>query len=782
MGCIRLERISEYLCDPLKACLRDPDPYVRKTAAICVAKLFDISSELVEDRGFLDMLNELVSDSNPMVVANAVAALSEIEEVSEKEVFRITQSNLSKLLLALDVCSEWGQIFILSALSKYEPRDTREAENVCDRVVPRLNHTNAAVVLNTVKVVVVYMDYISSPEVLKTLAQKLSPPLVTLLSKESELQYVALRNINIIIQKRPGVLQGEMKIFFCKYNDPIYVKMEKLEIMIMLASERNIEQVLAELKEYSTEVDVEFVRKAVRAIGRCAIKLPKAAEKCIQALLQLIETKVNYVVQEAIVVIKDIFRKYPNQYESIIATLCDNLDTLDEPEAKASMIWIIGEYAERIENADELLEAFLENFADESAPVQLQLLTATVKLFLKRPKDTQEMVQTVLNAATQESDNPDLRDRGFIYWRLLSTDPEAAKAVVLSEKPLISDTIGQMEETLLDVLVSNISTLASVYHKPPTAFVSKMRQAAVYGGRGAEKKKRQPRQAAPEEEEGDDDEAEMRAPVGGPVGNLLDLDLDVPAASGSSGGGGGGLLDDLYGAPAAAAPVQAAPKQVALAAASGDGFQVEAVFVRRNGQAYLDATFVNQSQRPIANVAFQFNKNIFGAAPASQPQLNGPIQPGARVDCSIAIGTNGPVADVVNPQIQIAMKNDVKIYYFALNATYDVFFNEGGKVGRQEYLDLWKTIPDEKSTVLQSPLSVDAAAQKLARANVFEIARRQVDNQTLLYISAKSDPKNILFLGELTFNGAGAIKSATRTPNPELVPLWDHALFGLLRQ
>ena len=29
---------------------------MRKTAAVCVAKLFDINPELVEDRGFLDML------------------------------------------------------------------------------------------------------------------------------------------------------------------------------------------------------------------------------------------------------------------------------------------------------------------------------------------------------------------------------------------------------------------------------------------------------------------------------------------------------------------------------------------------------------------------------------------------------------------------------------------------------------------------------------------------------------------------------------------------------
>jgi len=34
-----------------------------------------------------------------------------------------------------------------------------------------------------------------------------------------------------------------VQVFFCKYNDPIYVKMEKLEIMIRLASERNVDQV-----------------------------------------------------------------------------------------------------------------------------------------------------------------------------------------------------------------------------------------------------------------------------------------------------------------------------------------------------------------------------------------------------------------------------------------------------------------------------------------------------------------------------------------------------------
>ena len=52
---------------------------MRKTSAVCVAKLWDISSELVETQGFLDTLLSLLTDSNPMVVANAVAALSEIQ-------------------------------------------------------------------------------------------------------------------------------------------------------------------------------------------------------------------------------------------------------------------------------------------------------------------------------------------------------------------------------------------------------------------------------------------------------------------------------------------------------------------------------------------------------------------------------------------------------------------------------------------------------------------------------------------------------------------------------
>jgi len=75
------------------------------------------------------------------------------------------------------------------------------------------------------------------------------------------------------------------------------------------------------------------------------------------------------VVQEAVCVIKDILRKYPHRYENVIPTLAENLDALDDPAARASLIWMIGEYAEKIANAGALLETFLENFKDEPTSV-----------------------------------------------------------------------------------------------------------------------------------------------------------------------------------------------------------------------------------------------------------------------------------------------------------------------------------------------------------------------------------------------------------------------------
>ena len=373
MGCIRVEKMVDYMEEPLRKTLKDESPYVRKTAALCVAKLFDLNPALCMENGFLETLQEMIGDSNPMVVANSVTALSEISEAApETRALVVTSQMLKKMLLALNECTEWGRITILKTLAEYRAADTKEAENICERVSPQFQHVNPAVVLAAVKAVFLHMQHIENPQHHATYLKKMAPPLVTLVSSQPEVQYVALRNIDLLLQKQSGILDKEMRVFFCKYNDPPYLKLTKLEIMVRIANSTNADQLLAELKEYAMEVDMDFVRRAVKAIGQVAIKIEDCAEKAVNVLLELINTKIGYVVQEVIVVIKDIFRKYPG-YEGIIPTLCSCIDDLDEPNARGSLIWIVGEYAEKISNAGDILAGFVDGFNEEFTQVSAMM-------------------------------------------------------------------------------------------------------------------------------------------------------------------------------------------------------------------------------------------------------------------------------------------------------------------------------------------------------------------------------------------------------------------------
>lgn len=56
------------------------------------------------------------------------------------------------------------------------------------------------------------MDQINDETLSSQWSKKMAPPLVTLLSAEPEVQYVALRNIDLIVQKRPDVLTNDVKV------------------------------------------------------------------------------------------------------------------------------------------------------------------------------------------------------------------------------------------------------------------------------------------------------------------------------------------------------------------------------------------------------------------------------------------------------------------------------------------------------------------------------------------------------------------------------------------
>eukprot|EP01083_Nonionella_stella_P035961 98097_1 len=756
MGCIRVDRITEYLCDPLASALTDKDPYVRKTAAVCVAKLYDINSELVEERGFVERLRNLISDPNPMVVANAVAALTEISELSGKDKFGINSSTRQKLLTALNECTEWGQVFILDALAKYEP-SPKDAESIAERVAARLQHANSAVVMSAVKVIMNYLDVIEDQSLVRTLSRKLAPPLVTLLSSKPEIQYIALRNIFLIVQRRPEILQNEVRVFFCKYNDAPYVKLEKLEILIKLASDKNVDQVLMEFKEYAQEVDIDFVRKAVSAVGRVAIKLDSTADRCVNVLLDLIRLKVDYVVQEAVIVIKDIFRRYPNRFERVIVDLCENLETLDEPEAKASMIWIVGEYAERIDDAPERLEFFMESFNDESALVQLQLLTATVKLFLKRPDGTQDLVKKVLELATENTDNPDLRDRGYVYWRLLSADPAVAKEVVLTEKPVISDDTFLFERPLLDSLIANIGSLASVYHKPPEQFV-KSGHATKFTAGGEQDLKEESEGSDTSTSESSEDESGSETEE-----SSEESESDDTEDSEERGVNEIAEPQDLLGlsagfgvGPAPSNNVNSTPSKVILTHDKGSGVQISVQYTRRNGSPYMDLTMSNRSQKTLRQVAIKFNKNFLGIANAEPMRFSQPIGPGSTGVVQLKLKSSGsyaPPSQAASTNVQIAMKTEVNVLYFQDSFPVEIFLSDDGKLDNQQFLTLWKNISSDQEVthgMVGLNDSVEGIMKFLEKNNCFLIARRNVQGRAVCYFSASL--RDVAILLELKFS------------------------------
>lgn len=53
MGCVRVPSINQYLAEPLKEALVDPEPYVRMTAALCIPKVYEVSPDIIENHNLI---------------------------------------------------------------------------------------------------------------------------------------------------------------------------------------------------------------------------------------------------------------------------------------------------------------------------------------------------------------------------------------------------------------------------------------------------------------------------------------------------------------------------------------------------------------------------------------------------------------------------------------------------------------------------------------------------------------------------------------------------------
>lgn len=483
MGCLRVDKVLDYLCEPLRRALRDENAYVRKTAAICVAKVVELSPELAEENGFLEMLHDLLADSNASVLANVVAALADIHaQRPEMGVFRLDSRTASRLVAVLGDCTEWGQTTILDVLATYVPETEAETVQFLETITPRLQHANCSVVLSAVKVILVYLEHLSpTHSLVETLKRKLAPPLVSLLSSPGELQYVALRNINLIVQRHPDILAQGVRVFFCKFNDPLYCKLEKLEIIVRLVSIENWEQVLAELGEYAKEVDVQVATRSILAMAQCTGQVPLATPRVLSIFGQLLALSSPSTTQAITMALPLVLRTCPDDslgLEIVQQLLADEATTLalveeilDEDEAREALVWILGQYGPVLTEGivTTVAESFSRSFTHEASIVQSELLTTALILTQAAPSQYRCFLEQYVTQGMSLAGDADLRERAILYGRLLqllsaAEDDRDIAALMASKLCLSAPRVQGLAQEALLQLLPHLSNLVSITH------------------------------------------------------------------------------------------------------------------------------------------------------------------------------------------------------------------------------------------------------------------------------------------------------------------------------
>jgi AP-2 complex subunit beta-1 len=176
---ISVKGVLEAIVDPIHEALKDKDPYVAKTAAIAVGKIYFHNEPLCMQAGLLEGLKGLLAHDNSMVVANTVAVLNEIARRSNQFEFSLDASTANKLLTACDEASEWSQAYILESVVTYTPEDSASAELFAERISPRLQHANSAIILSCVRIILHLINFMAKIETVQGFLKKLGPPLGT---------------------------------------------------------------------------------------------------------------------------------------------------------------------------------------------------------------------------------------------------------------------------------------------------------------------------------------------------------------------------------------------------------------------------------------------------------------------------------------------------------------------------------------------------------------------------------------------------------------------------
>ncbi|XP_068458445.1 AP-3 complex subunit beta-2 isoform X7 [Clinocottus analis] len=476
LSSIRVTIIVPIMMLAIKEAASDMSPYVRKTAAHAIPKLYSLDPEQKDQ--LIEVIEKLLADKTTLVAGSVVMAF---EEVCPERIDLIHKNYRKLCNLLIDV-EEWGQVVIINMLTRYartqflnpnmneslleegsdktfygsdedEDEEEEEKENKAEAPMakrkpyvmdpdhrlllrntkPLLQSRNAAVVM-----AVAQLYFHLAPKVEVGVIAK---ALVRLLRSHSEVQYVVLQNVATMTIKRRGMFEPYLKSFYIRSTDPTQIKVLKLEVLTNLANETNISTILREFQTYIKSMDKDFVAATIQAIGRCATNIGEVRDTCLNGLVQLLSNRDELVVAESVVVIKKLLQMQPEKHSDIIKHMAKLTDNIQVPMARASILWLIGEYCEHVPKiAPDVLRKMAKSFTNEEDIVKLQIINLAAKLYLTNSKQTKLLTQYVLNLAKYDQ-NYDIRDRArFIRQLIVPTEKSGAlskyaKKLFLALKP-----------------------------------------------------------------------------------------------------------------------------------------------------------------------------------------------------------------------------------------------------------------------------------------------------------------------------------------------------------
>lgn len=439
MSGIRVPVISQIVSLAIKKGLGDMSPYVRKAAALAIPKCYRLDPKTLPQ--LLEYLSILLGDKQYYVAGAAVKAFMDISP-DRIDLIHKHYRGLVKKLVDMD---EWSQLATLRLMTIYarkcfprrlrrvtknsNPEDfygedkdgeTGEGVQVLDldlelllkSIKPLLQSRNSAVVVAVARC---YVNLGTQEYINLAIG-----PLIALSRGPQDIQHIALYNIVSVCLLRPEAFAKYASHFLVHSTDPPQVWELKLELLTLIFPHCGPDiksLILNELEHFSRDSDKGLVREAVRAVGRCAQSDSLTSARCLRLLLKHITSLDGNLVAESLTVIRHLIQQDPGSHTNTVIRLAKNLDTATNPHARASIIWLVGEFAGiGGENniAPDVLRILAKGFANEAEPAKLQIVLLAAKVYLHHliRSDLQSDVKPVLNQSSH-NDYPNGDNEGF---------------------------------------------------------------------------------------------------------------------------------------------------------------------------------------------------------------------------------------------------------------------------------------------------------------------------------------------------------------------------------